>query len=99
MIKILKDPSQIVTVNTNGRNYKRGNELNEVDVLTDHSIIIENDLIKDILPTKSIKNESDCYIIPVKDRTILPGFVECHTHTVFRSEEHTSELQSLRHLV
>jgi imidazolonepropionase len=83
MIKILKDPSQIVTVNTNGRNYKRGNELNEVDVLTDHSIIIENDLIKDILPTKSIKNESDCYIIPVKDRTILPGFVECHTHTVF----------------
>ena len=83
MIKILKDPSQIVTVNTNGRNYKRGNELNEVDVLIDHSIIIENDLIKDILPTKSIKNESDCYIIPVKDRTILPGFVECHTHTVF----------------
>ena len=83
MIKILKDPSQIVTVNTNGRNYKRGNELNEVDVLTDHSIIIENDLIKDILPTKSIKNESDCYIIPVKDRTILPGFIECHTHSVF----------------
>ena len=83
MIKILKDPSQIVTVNTNGRNYKRGNELNEVDVLIDHSIIIENDLIKDILPTKSIKNESDYHIIPVKDRTILPGFIECHTHSVF----------------
>jgi imidazolonepropionase len=83
MIKILKDPSQIVTVNTSGINYKRGKDLNEVDVLTDHSIIIEDDLIKDIVPTKSIKNESGCHIIPVKDKTILPGFVECHTHTVF----------------
>jgi len=83
MIKILKDPSQIVTVNTKGKNYKRGNELDEVDVLTDHSIIIENDLIKDILPTKSIKNESGCQVIQLKDKTLLPGFVECHTHTVF----------------
>jgi imidazolonepropionase len=83
MLKILKDPSQIVTVNTKGKNYKRGNELNEVDVLTDHSIIIEDDLIKDILPTKSIKNESGYHVIRVKDKTILPGFVECHTHTVF----------------
>jgi imidazolonepropionase len=83
MLKILKDPSQIVTVNTKGKNYKRGNELNEVDVLTNHSIIIEDDLIKDILPTKSIKNESGYHVIRVKDKTILPGFVECHTHTVF----------------
>jgi imidazolonepropionase len=83
MIKILKDPSQIVTVNTKGKNYKRGNELDEVDVLTDHSIIIENDLIKDILPTKSIKNETGCQVIQVQGKTLLPGFVECHTHTVF----------------
>ena len=83
MLKILKDPSQIVTVNTNGKNYKRGYELNEVDVLTEHSIIIEDDLIKDILPTKSIKNNSGYQVILVKDKTIFPGFVECHTHTVF----------------
>jgi imidazolonepropionase len=83
MLKILKDPSQIVTVNTKGKNYKRGNELNEVDVLTDHSIIIEDDLIKDILPTTSIKNESGYHVIRIKDKIILPGFVECHTHTVF----------------
>jgi imidazolonepropionase len=83
MIKILKDPSQIVTVNTKGINYKRGNSLNEVDVLSDHSIIIEDDLIKDIVPTKSIKNESGCHVNNLREKTILPGFVECHTHTVF----------------
>ena len=83
MLKILKDPFQILTVNTEGINYKRGKEFNEVGVLTDHSIIIEDDLIKDILPTKSIKNETLYQIIPVEGKTILPGFVECHTHTVF----------------
>src|ERR1039457_4600605 len=83
MLKILKDSSQILTVNTEGVNYKRGKEFNEVEVLTDHSIIIEDDLIKDVLPTKSIKNESLYQIIQIADKTILPGFVECHTHTVF----------------
>jgi imidazolonepropionase len=83
MIKILKDPAQIVTVNTKGKNYKSGNEMNELDVLTGHSIIIEDDLIKDIVPTKSIKNESGCQVIGVKGKIILPGFAECHTHTVF----------------
>jgi imidazolonepropionase len=83
MIKILKDAAQVVTVNTKGKNYKRGNEMNELNVLTEHSIIIEDDLIKDIVPTKSVKNESGCHLITVKGKTILPGFVECHTHTVF----------------
>jgi imidazolonepropionase len=83
MIKILKDPSQIVTVNTGGKNYKRGNELKDAGVLTDHSIIIEGEIIKDIIPTKSIKNESGCNVVSVKGKTILPGFIECHTHSVF----------------
>lgn len=96
MITILKDASQIVTVSTKGKNYKRGKEHNQVDVLTDHSIIIEEDLIKDIVPTKSIKNESGCHVISVKDRTIMPGFTECHTHTVFmgsRSNEFRLKLK------
>jgi imidazolonepropionase len=98
MLKILKDSSQILTVNTEGVNYKRGKEFNEVEVLTDHSIIIEDDLIKDVLPTKSIKNESLYQIIQIADKTILPGFVECHTHTVFtgsRANEFRLKLKGL----
>jgi imidazolonepropionase len=83
MLKILKDPSQIVSVNTKGRNFKRGSELNDIEVLTEHSIIIEDDLIKDIVPTGSINNKSLFQIIPVYNKTIFPGFVECHTHSVF----------------
>ncbi len=41
-------PSQIVTCNTKGKNYKRGNELSELEVLENHSIFCEDGIIKDI---------------------------------------------------
>jgi len=83
MLKILKDSSQIVTVNTNGKNVKRGKEQRNLNVLTDHSIVIEDDLIRDIIPNNSLKNSSGYELISLKDKTIFPGFIECHTHTVY----------------
>ncbi len=80
---LLKHPAQIVTVTTNEKNYKRGKELNEIAVLENHSVIFENDTIKDLIPNASITNESDYKIIDVKDKVVLPGLVECHTHTAF----------------
>ncbi len=90
MIKLFRHPSQIVTVDTKGKNVKRGKELNDLSVLTDHSLLIENNLIKDFIPNSSIKHISADKIIDVKDKIILPGLVECHTHTAFagsRSDE------------
>src|SRR3989339_2159990 len=90
MKTLLKNPAQIVTVSTNGKNHKRGRDLNEITVLEAHSLIIEHDTIKDLIPNASITNESDYKIIDVKDKIVLPGSVECHTHTAFagsRAEE------------
>ncbi len=83
MRKILLNPSQIVTVDTNGKNYKRGSELGTVGVITDHSIVIENDVVKDLVPSGSLKNHTGVEIIDVTGRTVLPGLVESHTHTAF----------------
>ena len=83
MFKVLKDSSQIVTIDTNGKNVKRGKEQNNLNVLTDHLILIEDDTIKDIIPSNSLKNSSSYEIISVKDKTIFPGFVECHTHIIY----------------
>ncbi len=83
MRKILLNPSLIVTVDTGGRNYKRGSELGSLGLLTGHSIIIENDTIKDLIPTGSLKNNSESEIVDITGKTILPGLVESHTHTAF----------------
>jgi imidazolonepropionase len=83
MLKLLLHPSQIITVDTKGKNVKRGKDLSNISVLTDHSLVIENDTIKDFVPDTSIERIKADEIIDVEDTIILPGFVECHTHTAF----------------
>lgn len=81
MIKIFYNPAQIITVNTFGKNYKRGKDLGEISLLENHSIIVENDIIKDFIPSSVINGQYEK--IDVSGKVILPGFVECHTHTAF----------------
>ena len=83
MKTLLYNPSTIVTVDTSGKNFKRGKELSEIGCLYDHSIIIEVDLIKDFIPTSSLNKKKFEKIIDATGKTVLPGLVECHTHTAF----------------
>lgn len=80
---LLQNPEQILTVNTNGKGYKRGSDLQKIELLTDHSILIENDTIKDFIPNTSTSKIKYDKVINCKDNIILPGLVECHTHLVF----------------
>ena len=83
MIKLLKNASQVITVDTKGKNFKRGRELSDVNVLHDHSILIEDEVIKDILPSSSSGNIRCDEEINVEGKIIIPGIVESHTHLVF----------------
>lgn len=83
MRKLLTGFAQIITCNTNGINSKRGNYLSEISALENHSIIIEDGIIKDIIPDSSIKNISAEQNLSFKGKTILPGLIDCHTHTAF----------------
>ncbi len=99
-MKLLTNSEQIVTCNTNGKNFKSGKELSELQILTSYSIVIENDVIKDIIPTQSVKNLSDFEVIDLRNKIILPGLVECHTHTAFagnRADEFKMKLDGIHY--
>jgi imidazolonepropionase len=95
MQKLLFNPSQLLTINTNGKNLKRGSNLSEVDLVQDHSIVINDNLIADIIPNSSVNKNKFDKVINVTGKTVLPGLVECHTHSVFtgsRADEFRQKL-------
>jgi len=98
MIKLLFDPSQILTLNTAGKNQKKGDEFSDVNVIDDHSVVIEDDLIADIIPNSSVKKSSFDAILNLNGKIILPGLIECHTHTVYtgsRVDEFRKKLEGV----
>jgi len=98
MKTLLFNPSAIVTVDTSGKNFKRGKELSEIGCIYEHSIVIEDDLIADILPTSSIDKNKFNKFIDATGKTILPGLIECHTHTAFagsRADEFRQKLSGV----
>lgn len=54
-------------------------------VLTDQSILIEGDRIKEVGPSSTIAAHapSDARVIDLSNSTVLPGLIDCHTHLTF----------------
>jgi len=98
MITLLRNPKQIITINTNGNNFKRGKEMNDIGLIMDHSILVENGKIKSIIQNSEIENVLFHSEINLQNKIILPGFIECHTHTAFagsRAEEFKLKLKGI----
>jgi imidazolonepropionase len=100
MIKLLLHPSQIITVDTKGKNLKRGKDLKDLSVLYDHSLLIEDAVIKDFVPHSSVHKIKADKIIDSQNMIILPGLVECHTHTAYagsRADEFRQRLSGIHY--
>ena len=98
MKTLLFNPAQIVTVNTFGKNFKRGVELSDIAVVHEHSVVIEDDTIKDVVPNQSVSKNNFDQTIDLKNKVVLPGLVECHTHTAFagsRADEFRQKLAGI----
>jgi imidazolonepropionase len=96
MITLFKNPSQIVTVGTSGKNLKRGLESESIEPLSGHSIVTENGIIKDLIPNASSSKIFPDKTVNLTDQLVLPGLIDCHTHSAFagsRSEEFLMRLK------
>lgn len=47
---------------------------------TGYSLVIENGLIRDIVKTNSLQKTGDMDVVDAKDKTIIPGLIDCHVH-------------------
>lgn len=98
MKTIIAYPSQVITVNTNGKNKKRGIEMSDIGIMNDVSIVCENGIVKDIIKSSKVVASKFDEVIDCKNKIILPGLVECHTHTVFagnRSNEFRQKISGI----
>ena len=51
------------------------------DLLIDHSLVIEQNTIKDILPTSQARSKySNADELLLENQLIMPGFINCHGH-------------------
>ncbi len=76
---LIKNTNEIVTLKGPNRPRKK-KEMNELSIIENGSVAIDNGTIVDV--GKNLSYSAD-KIINAKGKTVLPGFVDPHTHVVF----------------
>ncbi len=79
----IKNIGQLVTVASNGKPFKAGREMCELNIIDNAAVLIENGIIQQIGPSDKLSAPTDIDVLDAANRVALPGFVDSHTHTVF----------------
>lgn len=76
--------SQLVTV-AGPQRPRVGDEMRQLSIISHGALLIRDDLIVRAGPTHEIEPyiDRECAVIDAGGRTVLPGFVDAHTHPVF----------------
>jgi len=71
---------------------------NEFELINDAYIKIENEKIKEIGESRDLKSRKDYKVFDARTKTVMPGFIDPHTHFVFggyRAEEFNWRLSGM----
>lgn len=77
---VLKNPASIATCSASGKLSKRGPEMNDAGIVAGVDIYIEDGIIKQI---GKVGKPKDSEVVDVSGKTIIPGFIDAHTHAIF----------------
>jgi len=82
---LFKNITSLVTVDAAGAPYKTGDQLREIGEIRDGAVLFD-ETIRWVGPTSEIPQEmitDDTEVIDCTGQTVLPGWVDAHTHMVF----------------
>ncbi len=75
--------SQLVTM-AGPKRPRFGKELSELKIIRDGGMLIRDGKIETLGPSDEIeKNVGDAEIVDARNRVVMPGFVDAHTHLIF----------------
>src|SRR5438477_12128641 len=81
---VIRDAAQVVCVGRPGEHVKRGAGLRDPILVDNASIIVQDATIAWVGPTRELPPlPPDADIVDATGKTVLPGFVDSHTHLLF----------------
>ncbi len=99
---IIKDATELVTVS--GYAAKKGKGMSMLNIIHDGGLVIENGIITRVGKTKDVLYGLDisCFnVIDAKGKSVLPGFIDPHTHFIFagyRAHEFSWRLSGMSYM-
>ncbi len=94
---IIKNAAEVVTCS--GKKAKQRQEMSDLHIISDAGIVIQDGIIQAVGKSEDVvagRNEAEYEVIDAQGKTVLPGFVDSHTHFVFggyRAEEFSWRLR------
>ncbi len=88
--------SRLVTVAGFSNGPKKGSQMDDISVINDGAVFIKDGIIVAVGKTKDVVRKNALCTIDACGKVVMPGFVDCHTHTVFagtRSHEYEAKIR------
>ena len=82
--KLICHAAELVTCA--GKGPKHGKDMSDIGLIRDGAVLTDGDKIVAVGTTEQLKQQCsgiDCEIIDATGKTVMPGFVDSHTHFVF----------------
>ncbi|MFP3898541.1 MAG: imidazolonepropionase [Dehalococcoidia bacterium] len=100
---LIKNASQLVTVRGAGGGPTTGTDMDDVGIISNGAVAIEDGRIVAVGETDQVSASfADAEtIIDAANKTVMPGFVDCHTHLVFagsREDEFVHKIKGRSYL-
>lgn len=87
MAILINNANEVLTMESDVKLPRRREQMSELGLKKEVSVLIEGDRIAMIAPLDEIKQEyphlvSDAEVIDARGKIVMPGLVDCHTHLV-----------------